>query len=240
MLKKLSKRVELDAGDHAAVLGLPYRLKLYHPTSYIVREGAPPPLACGFIASGVAFRQKLTADGTRQIVSIHLPGDFIDIEHLFLNLGDHNVQALSEVQAVNVDRNALQKVILERPAIARAMWIDALVNGSIFREWIVNVGRRDARSKIAHLLCETALRMEEAGLIESVATFEFPLTQEQLADAVGLTNVHVNRTLRTLVADGVLTRNRRHIAITDWDKLKSAADFNGLYLHFDQESRIVS
>jgi CRP-like cAMP-binding protein len=120
---------------------------------------------------------------------------------------------------------------MERPNVAHAMWIDTLVDGSIFREWIANVGRRDARTRIAHLLCEFSIRLRVAGL-GSEARYELPMTQEQLADATGLTSVHVNRTLKALEQDGVIERpNPRSIWVGNWRRLAEVGDFDTGYLH---------
>jgi CRP-like cAMP-binding protein len=107
-----------------------------------------------------------------------------------------------------------------------------LIDASIFREWVVNVGRRDSRARVAHLLCEFSLRLEAAGLARN-HRYELPMTQEQLADAVGLTAVHVNRVLKQLGEDGLITRDRRTITIEDWQRLRDVGDFNERYLHHD-------
>lgn len=217
-------------------MALPYVHRTYEAPAYVVREGEPPKRYCSFIVSGLAFRQKLTLTGARQIVSIHMAGDFIDLQHLFLNFADHNVQALTRLETADIERDALRALILRHPAIGQAMWIDALVDASIFREWVVNVGRRDAGARVAHLLCEVALRMKAAGIAEEDG-YELPMTQEQLRDAVGLTGVHVNRTLRSLTADGLIHRDKRHLRFEDWDRMSAAGDFSALYLHLDQGGR---
>lgn len=233
MVHKLSGRTVLDDEDKEAILGLPHVIRSHHPAAYVVREGEPPPQRCEFIRSGFAVRHKITAQGARQIVSLHLVGDFIDLEHLFLKMADHNVQALTELEVVGVERRALENLVQARPNVARALWIDALVDASIYREWVTNVGRRAAPARIAHVLCEVALRVQAAG-VSTEGGFELPLTQEQLADAVGLTPVHVNRTLKALVADGIVHRDKRYISFSDWDRTKEVADFNPLYLHLEQ------
>lgn len=233
MVRKLRTRVDLDAADRDAILALPFVARSYDAPAYILREGERPKHYCSFITSGLAYRQKLTAAGGRQIVSVHMVGDFIDLQHLFLNRADHSVQALTELQTAEIDREALQELILDRPNVGRAMWIDALVDASIFREWIVNVGRRSARARVAHLLCEFSLRMRYAG-VANKDTYELPMTQEHIADAVGLTSVHVNRTLKSLVESGVITRDKRQISFADWGKLTEIGDFSALYLHLDQ------
>jgi CRP-like cAMP-binding protein len=233
MVRKLSTRAELNEDDRRAVLALPYTRRVYHPATYVVREGEPPRKHCDFIEDGFAYRQKLTATGARQIVSIHLRGDFIDFQHLFLNIADHNVQALTELKVIGIDRTALQAIALERPAVGRAMWIDALIDSSIYREWVLNVGRRDARARVAHVLCEIFLRMKAAGYPSELG-FAFPMTQEQLADVVGMTPVHVNRTLRSLIKDGIVHRDKRYISFKNWNAIADVGDFSALYLHLDQ------
>jgi CRP-like cAMP-binding protein len=190
------------------------------------------------VTSGFAFRQKLTVQGTRQIVSIHMTGDILDLQHLFLRKADHNVQALTRLETVELDREALRALAFARPAIAEAMWVDALIDSSIFREWVMNVGRRDARSRIAHLLCEFATRMDAMGL-GTGDSYELPMTQEQIGDATGLTSVHVNRTLKSLAADGLVHRSRRYLSFSDWDSIRSVGDFSALYLHLDQSQSPV-
>ena len=130
-----------------------------------------------------------------------------------------------------IPRQAVVRLTLDRPKIGHAMWIDTLVDGSIFREWIANVGRRDARMRVAHLLCEFALRLKSAGLGDETG-YELPMTQEQLADSTGLTPVHVNRTLKALEREGLIARaSARAIDIGDWRKLADAGDFDSNYLH---------
>jgi CRP-like cAMP-binding protein len=114
-----------------------------------------------------------------------------------------------------------------------SMWIDTLIDASIFREWVVNVGRRDARARIAHLLCEFARRLEVADLVHEYR-YELPMTQEQIADSTGLTPVHVNRVLKALASEGLIERERRFVRIPDWEALRRAGGFSELYLHLDQ------
>jgi CRP-like cAMP-binding protein len=130
---------------------------------------------------------------------------------------------------------AIRELAFRHPNVGMAMWYETLVEGSIFREWVLNIGRRDARTRIAHLLCEFALRLETADLGQQTA-YELPITQEQLADAVALTSVHVNRTLMKLEQDGLISRTKRNISILDWPALVKVADFQPRYLHLDRPS----
>ena len=232
MIRKFERRASLSDADREALLGLPFRMTRAEPGRYLVREGAVADHSI-LIISGLAYRHKISADGSRQIVSIHIPGDFVDLEGSLLKVADHNVQALTRCDLATVPRAAHREVLLAHPQVAYAMWIDTLIDASIFREWIMNVGRRDARERLAHIFCEFALRLESAGM-GSTKGYELPMTQEQLADATGLTAVHVNRTLKAMDAEGLIKRERRFILIPDWEKLRTVAGFSELYLHLDQ------
>jgi CRP-like cAMP-binding protein len=232
MVRKFATRAPLNEQDKQALLDLPYQTRWVEAGRYIVREGDHPP-GVALILSGLAYRHKITVDGTRQILSVHIPGDFVDLEGAILRVADHNVQALTRCEIAVVPREAIIALVDEHPRVGRAIWVDTLIDGSIFREWIVNVGRRNARSAMCHLLCEFARRLEAAGLAEEYA-YELPMSQEQLADALGITPVHVNRTLRDLDREGLIEREKRHIRIPDWERLRQIGGFNELYLHLDQ------
>jgi CRP-like cAMP-binding protein len=231
-LRKFETRAPLDGEDRQAFLKLPFELRHVDANRYIVREGDRAPGAT-LIVEGLAFRHKVTIEGARQIVSVHVPGDFIDLEGSLLMVADHNVQALTTCEVATVPREAIVALIHARPLLAHAMWVDTLIDGSIYREWIVNVGRRDSRSGMCHLLCEFARRLEAAGLADA-AGYELPMTQEQLADSLGITPVHVNRILRELDREGLVVRNKRFVRVPNWEALRRAGGFNELYLHLNQ------
>jgi CRP-like cAMP-binding protein len=232
MIRKFERRASLDDADRGALRDLPFRLLRAEPGRYLVREGSMNDQSI-LILSGLAYRHKVSADGSRQIVSIHIPGDFVDLEGALLKTADHNVQALTRCELAVVPRDALRDMLRSHPQVALAMWVDTLIDASIFREWIMNIGRRDARERLAHIFCEFAVRLETAGM-GSTTGYELPMTQEQLADASGLTAVHVNRTLKSMDADGLIRREKRFVLIPDWEKLRSVAGFSELYLHLDQ------
>ena len=187
---------------------------------------------CCVLLKGYAFRQKLVRDGARQIISIHIPSEFLDLQNCLLGVADHSVQSLNPSKVAVIPRGALMELISSYPTVARAMWIDTLIDASIFREWVVNVGRRDSRARIAHLLCELARRLELCG-IGAEGCYEFPLTQEQLADCTGLTPVHTNRTLQGLRRDGLISLNARTLQVHDWAGLRAAGEFDERYLHHE-------
>ena len=219
----------MSAEDRRAIEGLPWTRRQFDRDAYLVREGEPTTICC-VLLSGFAFRQKLVSDGSRQIISFHIPGEFLDFQNCMLEVADHNVQSLGRSTVAIVPKTPLLKLIAERPNVRRAVWIDSLIDASVFREWVVNVGRRDARERIAHLLCELASRMRAAGL-DTGEMFDFPLTQEQLADATGLTAVHTNRTLQLLRRDGLISLSSNKLSILDWNSLAEIGDFNVRYLH---------
>jgi CRP-like cAMP-binding protein len=234
MVRKLAYCTELDATDEQAILDLPHKTKKIERHGYIVRERELATHSC-LLISGFAIRHKIVADGARQIVAVHMKGDLVDLQNSFLSIADHSVQVLTDSEVAFIPREAVKKLAFERPNVGMAMWFDTLVDASVFREWIANVGRRDARTRIAHLLCEFSLRLKVAGLGEAT-DYELPMTQEQLADTTGLTPVHVNRTLKGLEAENLITRkSSRSITIGDWKKLADAGDFDSNYLHLRED-----
>jgi len=229
LVRDLSLRAELSATDMQMVLGLPYVLRTIEPGTYIMREADPPEL-CGVLVSGFAYRQKITAEGSRQILAINIPGEALDFQHLFLEVSDHSVQMLTRGEVAFVPQAAMVALARSGDSLMQAIVAKVLADSSIFREWIANVGRRDARSRAAHLLCELAVRLSAQGLAEEYG-YQLPMTQELLADSLGLTSVHVNRMLKSLEADGYILRTRRYISFPDWPKMRHIADFNERYLH---------
>lgn len=232
MLRKLEYRKKFSVEDRAAVLNLPHTVKTLEAHNYIVREFDRPQFS-GLMLSGYSIRHKVIAGGDRQILSIHMKGDIVDLQNSLLGHADHSVQMLTAGQVAMIRSDDIKRIAFERPAVGEALWMDTLVDSSIFREWIANVGRRNARTRVAHLLCEFSLRLKVADLGQHT-DYELPMSQDQLADATGLTPVHINRTLKGLEADGLIERRTpRAIQIGDWRKLAETGDFNSAYLHFN-------
>lgn len=229
MIRKLAKRSPLGLAETQALLALPYEMATNDPGRYLVREGDRAN-QCILLVSGFVFRSKIAGSGSRQILSIHLCGDLVDLQNSLLDEADHNVQALTRAEVAHIPQQAILAVADAYPAIARALWRDTLVDGSIYREWILNIGQRDARQRISHLVCEIVLRQEEAGLCQG-PSYEWPMTQEQIGDATGLTPVHVNRTIQALRKDGLIATGSRSVTVTDWPGLQRAGDFSRAYLH---------
>ena len=222
MVRKLELWQVLSDADRDAVLALPFIERELDPGQFIVWEGDKPQHSC-LLISGFAFRHKTAGSGGRQILSIHMKGDLVDLQNSLLGVADHNVQMLSAGRVALIPIEAIREIAFSRPNVGMAMWYETLVEGSIFREWVLNIGRRNALTRIAHLLCEFALRLEVAELGRPTE-YELPITQEQLADAVALTSVHVNRTLMKLEADGLICS---HQAADQGQRLASAGQGGG-------------
>lgn len=229
MVETLAARTVIGGEDRTALLDLPYSIRSFEPGSYLVRDGDPSS-HCQIMLDGFAIRHKINNDGLRQIVSIIISTDIIDSEGFYLPVPDYNIQTLTRCNIALVPITALRDLFLLHPSAGVAVFTNSLVEASRYREWMLNIGRRDARTRVAHLLCELAVRLSDRGLTPS-RRYELPLTQEQLGDAVGLTSVHVNRTLKSLEKDGLIARNKRTIMLPEWDRLIKAADFNDRYLH---------
>jgi CRP-like cAMP-binding protein len=229
LITKLERLGELGEEHREAIRSLPITVAQVRKNHQLVRDGSPTG-DCYLILDGYVCRHKLSSNGGRQIVSFHMAGDIVDLQHLLFDRADHNIQAITDLRYAKLPAAALRSLAKQHGAIAEALWRDTLIDASIFREWVLNVGRRDAKSRIAHMLCEFAVRREAAGL-GSPERFDLPMSQEEIGDATGLTSVHVNRMLRALGEDGVIARDNRELHITDWDQLRRIADFDPMYLH---------
>jgi CRP-like cAMP-binding protein len=228
LVRKLQRLAHLSPADVEAVLALPHEVRTARHGAHLVRQGSKVE-RCSLLLSGWASRQRITLHGSRQILSIHISGDFVDLQSALLEVAQDDVQALSSAEIALVPRQAIVDLAFAHPAVGKLLWTDTLIDASIAREWTVNVGRRNARTRILHLLCELYERQRAAGLAVG-DDFELPLTQEELGDATGLTAVHVNRTLQSLSQDGLFERAKRSVRITDLDTMQAQADFDPTYL----------
>jgi len=199
------------------------------PRRDLIREGERP-RAVNLMLDGWACRYKQLADGRRQILSFLLPGDVSDANALILAEMDHSIGAITRLRYAEIAADEVEAMIARSPAIARALSWSELAAAAIAREWIANLGRRTAYERLAHLLCELFVRLRHGGLTDGDSC-DFPVTQGDLADATGLTAVHVNRTLQDLRRDGLIDLRGRRLAVPDLDALKRAGLFKGNYLH---------
>src|ERR1700759_2281302 len=202
MIRRLRVNSVVSDEDAAALKALPSTVKDVPEETRLVREGDRP-TRCIVIMSGFAFRSKVSESGKRQILSFHPAGDMPDLHGLLLDRMDHDLTTLSRARIAFIEHRHINRLIEDRPKLGRALWRETIVDASIFREWIVNLGTRDAAGRLAHLLAEMRSRLAAVGLAAD-DEFEFPITQSKLADALGISTVHVNRVIQAFRAEGVL------------------------------------
>lgn len=181
------------------------------------------------VVEGLVGRFDQNSGGARQITAIHLPGDMANLHSVVQPQATSALQALSDATILRIPHEAIRAATARLPALAEALWRDCMVDAAILAQWVVNVGRRNARTRVAHLLCEVATRLDARADRQSFS-FPFAVTQFQLADAAGLTSVHVNRVLRTLRRDELVDVGKQEARVADWDGLVRAGEFNANYL----------
>jgi CRP-like cAMP-binding protein len=229
LITKLTVSNTLDGDDIRALQSLPIRGRSLEALEVVVADGDRPTDCC-LLTDGFAFRSKTTFDGQRQILSLHVPGEIPDLQSLHLKVMDHDFTTLTPCTLGFIPHEAIRQLNRERPNVAAALWRETLIDAAIFREWIVNVGRRSATARMAHLFLELHRRLEAVGRT-SDGGFEFPITQAVLSDCLGLSTVHVNRVLQELRGDGLITVNRSQFRLLERERLAHLAGFDGTYLH---------
>lgn len=202
----------------------------FAPGDYLVREGERIGYS-SLIIEGFACRCKDSADGERQIMEIQIPGDFVDLHSYPLEVLDHGICALSDCTIVKLHHSDISEIIDISPRIARILWFTTMVDASIHREWIMNIGSRSGKARIAHLLSELYCRSEVVGLTED-HNYRLPLNQSQIGECLGFTQIHVNRLMRELREDGLVTVQSQIVRIHDWEGLQKLAEFDPAYLYF--------
>lgn len=236
LIKKLEHYVRLSQHDKEVLsAAAAERVRKLRSHGQLVSEGDKPKVIY-LVLEGWAFRYKHLEDGRRQIVGFFLPGDFCDLNVFILREMDHSIASVTPLTLSEITRSNFEHILDGHPRITQALWWEALVNMAIQREWTVNLGQRDALERVAHLLCELFIRLRTAGMTEGWSC-NFPLTQSELADATGMSTVHVNRTLQELRALKVIVLNSRTLSILDFDRLMQVGMFNPNYLHLDREGR---
>jgi CRP-like cAMP-binding protein len=201
----------------------------------LIQEGDAP-RSLYLILEGWAAHYRDMEDGRRQIVDFAVPGDLCDLNLFILDAMDHSIAAITKLRVAEISREAFHRIITTYPNITTALWWQELASKSIHREWIVSMGQRSALEHVAHLLCEMFLRLESVGLTHGFCC-DFPPTQTELAEATGLTAVHVNRTLQELRRNGLIELERQRLTIPDMLALQQVALFNPKYLHHRRSDR---
>lgn len=231
LFRKLQSIGDPMPAEKRALAALRPTIRILDAQEDIVCEGDKPNMVC-LILEGFACRYATVPSGRRQILSFHIPGDIPDIQGLFIKVMDHNLATLTPARIAAIPHDAMRELIDNNHRIAHLLWRNSLVDAAIFRQWIVGIGRRTAYARFAHLICEFAMRMDAVGLMQRGACV-MPFTQGDLADALGLSNVHVSRVLGQLRKQGLFTWQDGVLTIKSWERLQKVAEFDPAYLQLD-------
>jgi CRP-like cAMP-binding protein len=235
LLLKLRAR-DVVGGEEEEVLRASVAEIREHPGGRTIVRSGTTLSASTLLVEGIVCRYKDLSDGQRQIMELHVAGDFVDLHGFLLKQLDHNVGAMTAVRVAMVPHDALRGITETHPHLGRMLWFSTLLDAAIHREKILSIGRRSALSRIAHIFCELLVRLRIAGLAGE-SGYALPLTQADLADVTGLTSVHVNRMLKKLRDDDLLTFRGGEVTIGDWERLQRVAEFDPTYLHLERRPR---
>ena len=228
LISRLRAVANLSEGDLNLLAQMPATVKTFADGAYILRDGDKSSHCC-LLLEGFLARQKIAGD-RNQILSFHVPGDIPDIQTLHLSLMDHDLTSAGRSTVAFVAHDWFSRTLDRSPSLAHVFWRETLIDAAVYREWIANIGARDAIARIAHLICEIEARLAAVGLVNA-GTFNVPFTQRSLADACGLSTVHVNRTLQELRTRGLIVWEGRTVTISKRNDLESVGDFQRNYLH---------
>lgn len=235
MAAKLSAFTRLSSDDKAALAALTGNVISVDARRDLIRHGEKPKYV-HLVLDGWGARYKGLPDGKRQLVGLFVPGDFCDLNVYILSRMDHSIGAITPLKVARITPKEMETLTAEHPRITQALLWHELVSAATQREWLLNIGQRTALERLGHLLLEMYFRLRTVGLT-SDGTCEFPLTQTDLAEATGLTAVHVNRMLQELRAEGLIELERKKLHIPDVPRLMEISMFNPDYLHLDREGR---
>jgi CRP-like cAMP-binding protein len=205
------------------------RTRTYARGTEIISEGQKVDYI-HLVTKGLAARSKVLKDGTRQFMAFLVPGDLCDLEVFVLEAMDHDIVAMCETTCAVVPAAEIRQVLTESSNLTQAFWWSTMTDSAVLREWIVNHGSRDSLSRMAHIFCELLIRYRLIGLAADNA-YPFPVTQEELSDATGMTVVHVNRTLGKLRDEGLIEKKSKMLRVLDFKGLARVAQYDPAYLH---------
>jgi CRP-like cAMP-binding protein len=231
LLSRLERFNTLSAVDRQRIVDLPLKLVNYPADREIISYGYSAS-RCTLVLDGFLYSHKAVAGSRRQITSFFVPGDVVDLPTLYLPRVDHTIATLGPAVLGFVPHAALKKVLDESSVLAQAFWLETLMQAAIFQEWVVNLGRRDAFARLAHIVCELTVRLQSVGLARDFS-FSMPWTQLDVADACGISNVHANRVIQELRHLELVEWDSRRLRIRNWGALVRLADFNDDYLQCD-------
>lgn len=225
------RRCDLAAEEKQALESAIAEVRKVPPRTNLVRAGDRLNQSM-LLLSGFTCRYLDDRAGQRQLLSLHVPGDFLDLHGFPLERLDHDVATLTAAEYAVIPHEKIADLVARFPNLTRLMWFSTLLDAAMHREWIFRLGRLDAAGRVAHLLCETHERLRAVGLAEADG-FDFPLTQQDIGEACGLTSVHANRTVAKLRTDGLATVARRRVLVHDLAGLRRIAEFTPDYLYLD-------
>jgi CRP-like cAMP-binding protein len=231
----LSQRDVISDGEQEILFSLPQRTVQFPKGSEIIAEDSRPTSSC-LIESGWTARAVHRPSGARQLTALHIPGDFVDLHGLLLKRMDHSVVALSECTAVFVPHENLRAISEKAPHLTRMLWMSTTIDAAIQRKMTALIGRHTPAERLAHLICELYRRLEVVDLAAD-GQFRLPLTQSELADILGLSLVHTNRTVQDLRATHWIRWEQFQVTITNFEKLAAFAAFDATYLCLEEEGR---
>lgn len=229
LTRKLQHFAPLSIADRQVLDELAGSDEQYAADVDIITEGMVP-RSVFLLKEGMAMRYRNLPDGGRQIMTFLIPGDLCDIHVFLIKEMDHSIGTITPVRVAPISRESIMGLFGHRPRIAAALWWSSMQEEAMLRERIVSLGRRDARGRIAYLLCELLWRHTAVGL-NSGEVFQLPLNQTELGDTLGLTPVHVNRILKEFREQGLIAMRQRTITLLNVDELQAMAGFNKSYLH---------
>jgi CRP-like cAMP-binding protein len=234
LIRALERRDALSDREREALARSIAEVRLYAPGDTLIRAGVSAEYST-LLVDGLLARAFYMSEGKRQIVAMHVPGDFVDLHSLLLKRLDHDVVALTEVRVALVPHNVLRALTETEPHLARMLWLLTVIDAAVHREWTSRLGH-SAAVRIAHLLCELHARFAVVGL-STPEGFPINLTQADLGDMTGLTPVHVNRTVRKLREANLAVVRDGYAAIPDLRRLQEFADFDPTYLYLESRPR---
>ncbi|KAB1080591.1 Crp/Fnr family transcriptional regulator [Methylobacterium soli] len=234
LVRKLESVAPLSHDERQAIQSLPVMTRILQPGQDIVRDGGQPSQCC-LVLDGWTARYKLLSEGRRQILSFHIPGDIPDLQSLHLAVMDHSLCSMTVSTVAFIPHESLRDLTARFPGLAAALWRDTLIDAAIFREWMIGIGRKSAHGRIAHLFCEMYLKLHAVGLADH-HRMPWPLTQIDIGDALGLSNVHVNRVLQNLRNQKLIILDRRNLTMGDWEGLSEMGEFDPVYLHLERRA----
>lgn len=227
---KLEQFTRFDAEERLRLNELlTYPTRSYERGEDIISEGEKVE-DIHLVLTGLAARTKILRDGERQIMALLVPGDLCDVEVFILDALDHNITAMSQTTCVLIPAKVVEDLLTESSKITKALWWSTMTDSAILREWIVDHGSRDARERVAHLFYELLIRYRVIGETTD-DSLPFLMTQEDLADATGMTAVHVNRTLQELRGEGLIELKGKVLTVLDPQHLRQTAKYETNYLH---------